>query len=219
MKTYALPRHPRAFVFDIDGTLYDNPAYAAAQIDAQVERLARERGETLAGTIALLESTRAEYARSHAGAKTSLGNTFAALGVPIATSVRWREELLRPEDYLAPDAALREALAEINRSARVCAVTNNPVSVGRRTLAALGVEELFEFVVGLDSTGVSKPDPAPFRLALSTLGEKAGDVVSVGDRYDVDCAAPLELGMGAIWVSGVQEVFRLPDILREASSA
>ena len=37
--------------------------------------------------------------------------------------------------------------------------------------------------------------------------------LSVGDRYDIDIALPLELGMGGILVDGVEDVYRLPEIL------
>jgi phosphoglycolate phosphatase/putative hydrolase of the HAD superfamily len=36
--------------------------------------------------------------------------------------------------------------------------------------------------------------------------------VSVGDRYDIDIALPLKLGMGAILVNGVEDVYKLPDV-------
>ena len=37
--------------------------------------------------------------------------------------------------------------------------------------------------------------------------------LSVGDRYDIDLALPLELGMGAVLVQGVEDVYRLPELL------
>jgi phosphoglycolate phosphatase/putative hydrolase of the HAD superfamily len=37
--------------------------------------------------------------------------------------------------------------------------------------------------------------------------------LSVGDRYDIDIALPLELGMGGILVDGVEDVYRLPELL------
>jgi phosphoglycolate phosphatase/putative hydrolase of the HAD superfamily len=36
----------------------------------------------------------------------------------------------------------------------------------------------------------------------------------VGDRYDIDIALPLELGMGGILVDGVEDVYRLPALIR-----
>jgi phosphoglycolate phosphatase/putative hydrolase of the HAD superfamily len=217
MESFGIRGRPGGIIFDIDGTLYSDKAYGRAQIDVQVERLARERGEGMAQTRRLVEDTHIAYERSHGGKKTSLGNVFASLGVPIETSVRWREELLRPEDYLKPDLALRDTLTKLKANSALCAVTNNPVSVGRSTLRALGVEEAFLFVIGLDTTGRSKPDPEPFLRALALLGLKPEECVSVGDRYDVDCAVPLSLGMGAILVNGVSDVYGLETVFAGAS--
>jgi phosphoglycolate phosphatase/putative hydrolase of the HAD superfamily len=107
------------------------------------------------------------------------------------------------------------------------------------TLQALGVADLFCHVVGLDDTLKSKPAREPFLLAarhalagpdtatrtelssleteLSGTGTELGTgfaaCLAVGDRYDVDLAVPLELGMGAVLVDGVQDVYLIPGLL------
>ena len=50
-------------------------------------------------------------------------------------------------------------------------------------------------------------------LAAQMTGAALEECLSVGDRYDIDLALPLELGMGAILVSGVEEVYTLEEIL------
>ena len=50
-------------------------------------------------------------------------------------------------------------------------------------------------------------------LAVQITGAKAEECLSVGDRYDIDLALPLEMGMGAVLVTGVEEVYSLPEIL------
>jgi phosphoglycolate phosphatase/putative hydrolase of the HAD superfamily len=35
----------------------------------------------------------------------------------------------------------------------------------------------------------------------------------VGDRYDIDIALPLQLGMGGVLVDGVSDVYGLPPVL------
>lgn len=213
MTVHRLPKRPKALVFDIDNTLYSNDAYLAAQTDVQVERLAEFTGQSVAETLGSLEKAREAYARGHGGAKTSLANAFALLGIPIETSVAWRIELMRPEDYLGRDEALVRCLDALSRRFRLIALTNNPVEVGRRTLERLGVDAFFPEIVGLDTCGLSKPSPEPFKEAVRRLGLPPAACVSIGDRFDVDLKVPLELGMGAIEVSGVEDVYRLPGVL------
>jgi phosphoglycolate phosphatase/putative hydrolase of the HAD superfamily len=215
MRLCARVASPRALILDFDSTLYTNPAYASFQNEVLVERLAQERGESLEATKATLAALKAEAASAGRGA-TSLGNLFLALGIPIETSVRWREELIEPGLYLSADPILDAILAVLGSRYSLALVTNNPAMVGKKGLAALGVAGHFGVVVGLDDCLASKPDPAPFKLAASRLGQEPSSCISVGDRYDVDLAPAIALGMGAILVEGVADVYRLPEFLASA---
>lgn len=210
MRIERLPEAPGALLFDLDSTLYTNPAYASFQTSTLVERLAEERGETVETTRGVLESLR-EDRRVRGEAQTSLGNLFLALGIPIETNIRWREERIDPGQWLRPDPLLNEALTRLSGRFRLALVTNNPRSVGRRSLAALGVEERFEHVVGLDDSHRSKPDPAPYELAARLLEIPPEDCISIGDRYEVDLVPALSLSMGAILIAGVREIYTLPE--------
>ena len=49
-------------------------------------------------------------------------------------------------------------------------------------------------------TGLMKPDPAFFQLALRALEVRAEDAVMVGDTYKNDIRPAIELGMRTVWV-------------------
>ncbi len=261
-----MPERISALVFDLDNTLYTNADYTEFQYRILEERLAGFLGVDPEG--ARQELARQRAGRAAAGLPpTSLANLCVALGVDIATSVRWRVEEIRPAEWLAADPELARALRELASRYPLALVTNNPRSVGFASLEALGVGDFFSAIVGLDDTLASKPDPAPFILAaqrLRALGAQAGapdagqapvvgqarvigrtqavekapdaradapprpdaradapprpesafgGLVSLGDRYDVDLAPALALGMGAILVERVSEIYSLPDIL------
>jgi phosphoglycolate phosphatase/putative hydrolase of the HAD superfamily len=209
----------------MDNTLYTHEDYTRFQLESPVRRLAelrnipfdemqREIARIRAGYQAAQReepSETAGSASSKAGdiPQISLGNIFLALGVSIEETVRWREELYEPARFLKKDPELRETLTALGGSFSLAVVTNNPVLVARKTLAALGVEDLFGAVVGLDTCGVSKPHMAPFLKGAERLGAPPEACVSIGDRYDIDIALPLELGMGGILVDGVEDVYRL----------
>jgi phosphoglycolate phosphatase/putative hydrolase of the HAD superfamily len=212
MKLLSRIEGPRALLLDFDSTLYTNGNYARFQNEVLIERLARERGESLEATKARLDALRAELAAA-SGTTTSLGQLFAQLGVSIETSVTWREELIEPATWLGPDPVLDAVLAILASRFALALVTNNPASVGKKGLDALGVARHFKTVVGLDDTWRSKPDPAPYVLAAKRLDTEAGACISIGDRYDIDIAPALSLGMGAILVDGVEDIYRLPELL------
>jgi phosphoglycolate phosphatase/putative hydrolase of the HAD superfamily len=234
MKVYRLPPALRAVIFDIDGTLYQHPGYVKHQIDILIEELARVRGWSMETAQQAVADARLAVASAQGTQTTSLGNAMAYLGIDMATSVAWRERLIKPERFLGTDPALRQTLLQLrDRGLALLALTNNPRSTGAATLQALGVANLFGRVVGLDDTMKSKPAREPFllaaRYAMGTELPGSGTELSgtsvelasgyqtclaVGDRYDVDLAVPLELGMGAVLVDGVQDVYLIPGLIQ-----
>ena len=219
MRVFRLPDSCKVILFDLDSTLYTNKEYARSQIDLPIERLAHQRGKTFIEMNDAVTRYREDWAREHNGQQINLGSIFQAFGVSIEESIRWREELYCPERYLTEDRQLRDILEQLKTQFALAVVTNSPVSIALRTLRLLGVEDLFQEeasirIIGLDTCGVSKPDKQPFLQAATLCGTVPQACVSVGDRYDIDIAIPLELGMGGILVDGVEDVYQLPEILQ-----
>jgi HAD superfamily hydrolase (TIGR01549 family) len=217
MQTYHITWPVRALIFDMDNTLYTNARYARHQEDVLVARLAEELHISVEAATEQVRLTRARLTQANQGSRPSLATVFLHLGVPIATSALWRAELITPEKYLVPDPELARAMASLSAGHGLAVVTNNPVATAQRTLAVLGIDALIPFVVGLDSTGVSKPAPQAFRLAGERLGCPFAQIVSVGDRFEIDIKPALDLGMGGILVDGVDDVYRLPAFLAAAA--
>lgn len=215
MKIYKIPSDLRAFIFDIDSTLYTNQAYAFEQVDCQVRQFAKERGISADEARRMVAEYRKQFAAEHNGSKVSLGNTLLSFGVPIEQSVQWRRELLEPADFLRRDEKLIDELKILQTEYQLICVTNNPVLPARKTLDALGISDFFPEIVGLDTCFKSKPALEPFETAVEILskssesGIKAENCIAIGDRYDMDIALPLKMGMGGILVNGVEEVYQI----------
>ncbi|MDR2246229.1 MAG: HAD family hydrolase [Treponema sp.] len=213
MTIFRIPQTITALLFDMDNTLYSHEEYLRFQRESPVRRLAELRNtgfDEMRREIAEYRKTRsAEHGASGGSAQISLGNVFLAFGVSIEETIRWREELYEPARFLKKDPKLRETLTALASTFSLAVVTNNPVLVARKTLAVLGVADLFGALVGLDTCGVSKPHTAPFLKGAELSGASPAACVSIGDRYDIDIALPLDLGMGGILVDGVEDVYGL----------
>jgi phosphoglycolate phosphatase/putative hydrolase of the HAD superfamily len=209
----------------MDGTLYTHAEYLASQTELLLGRLARIHGKSRETMKAEFDGFRAAWDREYRGRageeKISMGNAFKAFGVSIEENVRWREELYQPERYLRKDPRLRETLLRLSGKGPnpgrppflLAVLTNNPVSIARRTLCCLGVEDCFSALTGLDTCMVSKPHRLPFQRTAESLGLPPERCVSIGDRREIDIVLPLEMGMGGILVEGVEDVYALPDVL------
>lgn len=214
MKIYRIPAKTKAIIFDIDGTLYNSAAYVHEQIDVQIRHWAKLNGWTDSEARKRMESFRKEWSRNNGGKKISLGNAFTHFGIDIETSIQWRNNLLDPEKFLPKDPELAATLEELSKDYRMVCLTNNPVQAAYKTLEAVGIEKLIPDIVGLDTCHMSKPALPMLEKAMELVGAKPEECVSIGDRYDIDLALPLSLGMGAILVTGSKELKDLPEILR-----
>jgi len=213
MKIINLKKPINGIIFDIDQTLYDNLGYYNSQKRLLIEKTAAFLHKSYSKTLELMEDFQKEYAEKNEGKEQSLGNTLLALGIDFQANIDWRNELFRPEDFLSYDKDLYITLTILANKCLITAVTNNPVDIGKRTLKALGVEEFFLTVIGIDSTGVSKPSMLPFEKAANAMHLPFQTIVTVGDRMDVDIDIPVKAGMSGILVESVGDIYKLPEFL------
>lgn len=64
----------------------------------------------------------------------------------------------------------------------------------------MGIGKYIDLSVSSAETGIAKPDPAIFRLALEQANCAAENAVMIGDRLDNDIIPAKQLGMHTIWV-------------------
>ncbi len=215
IKVFKIPEKLKTIIFDIDSTLYTSPAYAFEQVDVQIRYWAKKRGITAREARNEISEFRKNWSKRNDGKKISLGNTLTNFGVTIQESVEMRKNLLEPANFLKRDEKLVETIKILKQKFKIICVTNNPVLPAKKTLDALGISYLIPKIIGLDTCGKSKPAVEPFELALKETDSKPEECISVGDRYDMDLSLPLEMGMGAILVGSVSDVYMLPEILKE----
>jgi FMN phosphatase YigB (HAD superfamily) len=213
MKVFHLPEEIKAIAFDMDLTLYTNDEYGRYQIDILVEKLGQLRGLSFEEMNSQVTEKRKAWALSHGGKGASLSNILEGYGIGMEEIIRWREELYEPALFVKEDEKLKAALEKLSNSFILGVVTNNPVLVARKTLAALGVETNFSFIIGLDTCKTAKPHRIPFEKFSELSRCPPETCVSVGDRYDIDLDIPLSMGMGGILVNGVEDVYCIPELL------
>ena len=207
MKTYNIPETVKGIIFDIDGTLYTSDEYVFEQVDVQVRHFAKLKSISVETARKMVEEYKSKWAENHNGEKISLAKTMAAFGIPVAESILWRKKLIKPEKFLHRDEKLVKTIESLKSKYKIICVTNNPIFTARKTLEAIGISEFFPEIIGLDSTGLSKPHYLPFSMALQKMGVEAKNCVAVGDRFNIDIELPVKMGMGGILVDGVEDVY------------
>ena len=221
---------PTAIVWDLDGTLVDSAPDLASALNTVLDK----RGFF---TLSVTE-VRAMIGN---GVPKLVERGFNAVGVRpdpaqldelIAMFVK--EYKACATDKTRPYPGVVEALQEIqsmNVPMGVC--TNKPEVFARQILEGLGLSGYFNSVVGGDSTGAQKPDPAPVLACLRGLVSDPASSLMIGDSlHDVYAAhaagvvvgvvpwgyrsAPVE-DLGADFV--IHDLAGLPGLIRDAKQA
>lgn len=91
-----------------------------------------------------------------------------------------------------------DALAALQRLSQhfpLLALTN-----GNADLERIGVAPFFRGSVTARELGVAKPDPRIFHHACERLGFAPGQVMHIGDDFDLDVAGAVNAGLLAVWL-------------------
>ena len=115
------------------------------------------------------------------------------LEAKLDVAFRDRQRMFSPpfDDALA---AVRDAAG---RYALVLA-TNGPGDVQRRKVEASGLASFFPVVIASGDIGHGKPDARVFVQALSAVGVRAADAVSVGDSEEKDVVGARNAGVRSV---------------------
>ena len=171
----------RAVVFDFDGVIANSePLHFRALRDV------------LASTGVSL-SERDYYARylgfDDAGALHAIGADSGAFGPEQVASLVSRkavrfEELEADAGMLFPGAA--DAIRRVAASVPIGIASGARRDEILRVLEAAGLADLFAAIVAAEDVSRSKPDPAPYLLAVRLLAAVAGDSLQPGDCVAIE---------------------------------
>jgi phosphoglycolate phosphatase len=158
-----------AILWDLDGTLADTAADITLTMNETLEAH---------GLPGLPDATVRRFVGD--GARSLVDRCVrAAGGEPRPELVAWFMDRYRrfPRRLATLYPGILELLEALDGPMAI--VTNKPAQVSDELLTALGIRDRFAALVGGDSLPVRKPDPAPLRAAMATLGVTAA--VMVGD--------------------------------------
>ncbi len=190
------PRAPRFAYFDVASTLLEKrdlyatlrAAFARGGCDLD-EALLRERHKVLTEVLPFPDkTTRAFYDDFNARL------CFAVGVIPTAALLDDCYVSCRALPWVPFDdvAVLRRLTCPLG------ILSNWDVSLETKLLALIGEDVRFTRIVGSESVGVAKPDPAIFAFALRDLGCAPEEVLFVGDSLRLDIAPALAAGIDAV---------------------
>lgn len=177
-------RGRRAIVFDLDGTLVDTLPDLVVALNAALAEL----GAPAVPPIVVRTTLHGGLEASAAGALRYLDLPESMAG-PLALAYE-RHYARAPARRSGPYEGVPALLSRLARDGvRIGVCTNKRSAQAEQVLEATGLLSKVSTVVGADACPHRKPDPAPLRLALSTLGVATSEAAFVGDSIvDVQTA-------------------------------
>ena len=183
--------HVRAWVFDLDNTLYPPSARLFDQIEVRMtafvmQALGVDRGEA--------DRLRRHYWQLYGTTLAGLMHEHDVDPAPYLTDVH--EISL---DHLDPDPALRDGIAAL--PGRRIVYTNGSAPYAERVIAARGLDGLFDAVYGVEHAGFRpKPERAAFETFFARDGIEPGRAAMFEDDPR-NLAAPHQMGMRTVHVA------------------
>ena len=181
----------QAYLFDLDGTLVDSAPDICRVANIALRHVGRAslpleviRGFVGDGLPALIQR-----ALNYSDQRPLDAEVADPIEHRQATQLAHQTYTETPavETTVYPD--VRETLAQLQQRALLGLVTNKPIAVTQRLLAALDLSSLFSVVLGGDSLPQRKPDPAPVQKALGALSVDAAQALFIGDHENDHRAA------------------------------
>ena len=189
----------RAFLFDLDGTLFNRDATVAGILAWQVRSFGNiitpEREAAFCNRVTVLD------AHGHRDKREVYTTVAVELGFDAVVTEQliasfWAEY----PHHCHLDAGVVATLAELRRRGlRLGMVTNGVASVQSAAIDALAVREAVDTILISETEGIRKPDPSIFHRAAERLGVQPGECYFVGDHPAVDVARAEAAGLHAIW--------------------
>lgn len=207
------PSSIRGIIFDLDGTLYVAPDFAATIQEAASGYLARLLGILPTQAAQLLADTRS-LLREETGEVATLSAVCVRLGGNVRDLHAFFEARLRPEAYLTRDERVITLLQRLAHRMPLYLFTNNNRALTTRIIDVLGLKGLFRRIYVIDDSWRGKPDQGLLDRILVETGLMPGEALFVGDRYDVDLRLPEQRGCPVYLSQSVEQLLRLEDVLR-----
>ena len=200
----------RAVLFDLDDTLFDHrrsAAEALRRVQAAHDAFRRIPFDEFERLHALLlEELHPEVVNArlemNAARRERFRRLFERCGTIApedlcsTTACMYRTEYLSARCAVAGAASL---VAAVRGRAKVGIVSNNILQEQREKLEFCKLSAYVDVLVVSEEAGVSKPDPAIFRMAVERLDVSAAETVMLGDSWAADVIGAHGAGIRAVW--------------------
>ncbi|BBF43841.1 2-haloalkanoic acid dehalogenase [Lachnospiraceae bacterium KM106-2] len=200
----------KAFIFDLDDTLYDCIHVNNEAVSALCEYTAKELLHIKTSTVRVAfdrarmqikEQLRDDVAAQH-NRMLYIEKTLELLEIP---PVKYALEMYDYFwNYVLEHMKLYEGAEDFlimlkKKKIKIAICTDMTVHIQYRKLRALGIDSYIDSIITSEEVGREKPAPEMFQMALNKLNVLSSEAIYVGDNLKKDVIGPTKVGITAIW--------------------
>ncbi|GBC68650.1 Phosphoglycolate phosphatase [archaeon HR01] len=185
----------RAVILDVDGTLYRSRSYET--------HLQEKIVETLADMMAVNPREAGELLEGVKRATKTVSGAVETLGLDRHEFYRRLAARVAPSQYISSDERVVALLRFLrSQGLKVVLHTNSGRDLALKVLNTLGIDSSCYDILVTSDDAEPKPSSQPYRYILERLGVGPGEVLYVGDRYEVELEPAKKMGMDTALVHG-----------------
>jgi HAD superfamily hydrolase (TIGR01549 family) len=205
MKLYLYNNKFSAIIFDMDGTLYPRAIYMTAYFDFTFNALQNLFGLSPADARQKLQTHGIN--RNPVKAQGSVSRLITSMGLSIKEWNEYRDQRFDLSSLVNQNRNLSGTISEISKFVKLALVTNNTQLMTSNILRKLSIKEsIFSVIVTSDNGFPLKPDTDSFSHIKRLLNVSINEIISIGDRYEVDVEPVLQLGGNGVVISTPEEI-------------
>ena len=187
----------KAIIFDVDNTLIDflkmKRHCLIAAVDAMIAAgLKAKRDDALRWIYGFYEKHGYEHGYVF---ERMLKAMHKAMDFKILATGIQAYRKARVDRVFAYPNVKKTLMALKKRNMKLCIVSDAPKLNAYGRLVAMGIVDLFDFVIAFEDTHHHKPHSLPFVKALEKLQCKPEEVLMIGDRLDRDVLGAQKMGI------------------------
>ena len=193
-------------VFDLDGTLYPRNIYHKDYYIFTLQSIMElfSKSEDEAKEI-LISGGITPDSEEPQGSVSSL---MKSLGMTLKSWNHYRDSKFDVSKLILPNRRLVLDLAIMAKNFQTVLLTNNTIFSTKRILSKLGFinQKPFNLIITSDFGLELKPNSESFNYIKKTFDIQFSNMISIGDRYDVDISPLIGLGGNGILISDPSEI-------------
>lgn len=214
----------KAWIFDIDNTLYNYDAAHQTAFQALTEDACRTLGLP-AEAFSALHREAGRVQQDRAGRQSAAIHNrliryqilLEQIGQPISYAPQMAERYWSTFlSHMRPAPGAEACLSLLKRMGLPVGIGTNMTAEGQfAKLERLGLLRYVDFMVTSEEAGAEKPDARLFGLCVRKAGCAAGACAFVGDSWKHDVSGARQAGLRPVWLSpDGQSPEALPDVVR-----